>query len=212
MFPPRTIDVVVSRSGQLLHLPAVELPSGCDGDAVPENAGQLRCLHARVPGADDQDALRAAVSKAAAEVEGFSQCDPACEAAHGSQRVLCGHDLPLRQELQGLDTEIPAVCCARDRVVVQRMGEPDDRAPGGKMGQDALQVGRWFYPGDDVGVLKQLRPLGSDGRSCLDVRLVLVSRARSGARFHPYAHSPGDQISAGSRCQAPPGARRADPP
>ena len=157
-----------------------------------------------VPGADDQDALRAAVSEAAAEVEGFLQCDPACEAAHGSQRVLCGHDLPLGQELEGVDAEIHAVCCARDRVVMQRMGEPDDRAPGGKMRQDVLQVGWWFYPGDDVGVLEQLRPRGSDGRSRLDVRLVLVSRARSGARFHPYAHPPGGQISAGFRCQRDP--------
>ena len=41
------IDVVVNGSGQLLHLLAVELPSGCDSDAVPENGGQLGCLHAR---------------------------------------------------------------------------------------------------------------------------------------------------------------------
>ena len=87
----------------------------------------------------------------------------------------------MSQELQGLDAEIHAVCSARDRVVMQRMGEPDDRAPGGKVGQDAIQVGRRLHPGDDVGVLKQLRPRGSDGRSRLDICLVLKARAGSGA-------------------------------
>jgi hypothetical protein len=175
--PRGTIEGVVSGSGQLLHLPAVPLPGGCDSDAVPEDAGQLSCLQARMPGADDQDVLRTAVSEVAPEIEGFLKRDPAREAAHGGQRVLCGRDVLLDQELQGLDTEILAVGSARDRVVMQRMGEPDNGAPAGKVGQDAVQVGRWLYPGDDVGVLEQLRPGGSDGRSRPDVHLVLVPRA-----------------------------------
>jgi hypothetical protein len=80
----------------------------------------------------------------------------------------------------------------RDRVVMERMGEPDGHAPEGKVGQDAVLVGRWLYPGDDVGVLKQLRPRGSDSRSRIDVHLMLVPRARSGALFHQYVHPRGD--------------------
>jgi len=37
--PRSTIDGVVRRSEQLLHLPAVPLPGGCDSDAVPTDAG-----------------------------------------------------------------------------------------------------------------------------------------------------------------------------
>ena len=153
------------------------LPGGRDYDAVSENASQLGCLPARVPGADDQDALRTMVSEAAAEVESLSRRDPACEAADRRQRVLCGQDVLLGQEFHGLYAEIPALGRTRDRIVMERMRKPDDRAPSGKAGKHAVQVGGRFDPGEDASVLEQLGPGRRDGRACLDVRRVIVACA-----------------------------------
>ena len=59
---------------------------------MPEDAGQLNCLQARMPGADDQDVLRAAMSEVAPEIEGFLKRDPAAKrlmAASASCAARC---------------------------------------------------------------------------------------------------------------------------
>ncbi len=152
------VEAVVERAQQLFQLSLAALSGRRHGEAVPEGAGQVGCFHAGLSGTDDQDALLAFVAETAPQGEGLLQRESSRKAAHGRQRVLGGQDPFLRQELHGSQPQLPLLRPVRDGIVLQRMGQANDHAPGRELGQDTVEVHWRLDPAQHVSGPKQVRP------------------------------------------------------